>query len=216
MLDIEQFSTVKGVNLDASDASFYSKFNTGSVSIPWQQEMIETDCFRQLNVFGASDSPTPDLLLTATPSPEKSGCFPFRRKVIFVFCTCHQNNLQLFYLLKPRLLFYFDKCYRNQIHKNIQLMTVRYSVKTVNHLTLRGFFLAWWSLVRLEIVQMTLVVEAMMELGLYIKFWFGFVEKAASAHTPHPDSCQSAPPRNGKLMMHCKVTVVVTVSTQTV
>lgn len=81
MLDIEQFSTVKGVNLDASDASFYSKFNTGSVSIPWQQEMIETDSFRQLNTFGTGESPTPDLLLTATPSPEKSGCFPFRRKV---------------------------------------------------------------------------------------------------------------------------------------
>ncbi|KAL6986582.1 G protein-coupled receptor kinase 6 [Sarracenia purpurea var. burkii] len=32
VLDIEQFSTVKGVNLDATDDTFYSKFNTGSVS----------------------------------------------------------------------------------------------------------------------------------------------------------------------------------------
>ncbi|GLV32684.1 G protein-coupled receptor kinase 2 [Carabus blaptoides fortunei] len=80
VLDIEQFSTVKGVNLDASDASFYSKFNTGSVSIPWQQEMIETDCFRQLNAFGPADTLTPDLVLTATPTPEKTRCFPFRRK----------------------------------------------------------------------------------------------------------------------------------------
>ena len=39
VLDIEQFSTVKGVNLDASDDTFYSKFNTGSVSIPWQHEV---------------------------------------------------------------------------------------------------------------------------------------------------------------------------------
>lgn len=39
VLDIEQFSTVKGVNLDATDDSFYSKFNTGSVSIPWQNEV---------------------------------------------------------------------------------------------------------------------------------------------------------------------------------
>ena len=38
VLDIEQFSTVKGVSLDASDDSFYSKFNTGSVSISWQNE----------------------------------------------------------------------------------------------------------------------------------------------------------------------------------
>lgn len=72
---------MKGVNLDASDTSFYTKFNTGSVSIPWQQEMIETDCFRQLNVFGPGDSPTPDLLLNAPVIPEKKGCFPFRRKV---------------------------------------------------------------------------------------------------------------------------------------
>lgn len=39
VLDIEQFSTVKGVNLDASDDSFYSQFNMGSVSIPWQTEV---------------------------------------------------------------------------------------------------------------------------------------------------------------------------------
>ena len=39
MLDIEQFSTVKGVRLDASDTQFYEKFNTGCVSIPWQMEV---------------------------------------------------------------------------------------------------------------------------------------------------------------------------------
>ena len=36
VLDIEQFSTVKGVNLDQGDENFYSKFNSGAVSIPWQ------------------------------------------------------------------------------------------------------------------------------------------------------------------------------------
>lgn len=81
VLDIEQFSTVKGVNLDASDENFYSKFNTGSVSISWQNEMIETECFSELNVFGAQNLPTPDLLLNAQPIIEKPGCFPFRRKV---------------------------------------------------------------------------------------------------------------------------------------
>jgi G protein-coupled receptor kinase len=40
VLDIEQFSTVKGVSLDSTDDSFYTKFNTGSVSIPWQTEVI--------------------------------------------------------------------------------------------------------------------------------------------------------------------------------
>lgn len=53
VLDIEQFSTVKGVNLDAGDDTFYGKFNTGSVSIPWQSEMIETGCFTELNVFSS-------------------------------------------------------------------------------------------------------------------------------------------------------------------
>lgn len=81
VLDIEQFSTVKGVNLDATDENFYSKFNTGSVSIPWQNEMLETECFRELNVFGQEESPTPDLLVNAPPVVEKPGCFPFRRKV---------------------------------------------------------------------------------------------------------------------------------------
>lgn len=72
---------MKGVNLDASDENFYSKFNTGSVSISWQNEMVETECFSELNVFGVNDNPTPDLLLNAQPVVDKPGCFPFRRKV---------------------------------------------------------------------------------------------------------------------------------------
>ena len=31
VLDIEQFSTVKGVSLDSSDSSFYNRFNTGKL-----------------------------------------------------------------------------------------------------------------------------------------------------------------------------------------
>ncbi|EDV94514.1 G protein-coupled receptor kinase 2 [Drosophila grimshawi] len=80
VLDIEQFSTVKGVNIDESDTNFYTKFNTGSVSISWQTEMMETECFRELNVFGPDECPTPDLLINAQPEPDKAGCFPFRRK----------------------------------------------------------------------------------------------------------------------------------------
>ncbi|CAP23139.3 Protein CBR-GRK-1 [Caenorhabditis briggsae] len=55
VLDIEQFSTVKGVRLDATDTQFYGKFNTGCVSIPWQSEMIETECFAELNTFYEED-----------------------------------------------------------------------------------------------------------------------------------------------------------------
>ena len=39
VLDIEQFSSVKGVRLDESDDEFYRKFASGSVSIPWQSEV---------------------------------------------------------------------------------------------------------------------------------------------------------------------------------
>jgi len=39
VLDIEQFSSVKGVRLDDNDDEFYRKFATGSVSIPWQTEV---------------------------------------------------------------------------------------------------------------------------------------------------------------------------------
>uniref|UniRef100_A0A8C8WMG4 G protein-coupled receptor kinase n=1 Tax=Panthera leo TaxID=9689 RepID=A0A8C8WMG4_PANLE len=38
VVDIDQFSTVRGVYLDTTDDTFYSQFATGSVSIPWQNE----------------------------------------------------------------------------------------------------------------------------------------------------------------------------------
>jgi G protein-coupled receptor kinase len=83
VLDIEQFSTVKGVNLDAKDDTFYQRFNTGAVSIAWQEEMIETKVFEDLNVFGPPDVngglPT-DLDFNFIPEPEPKGCFPFLRK----------------------------------------------------------------------------------------------------------------------------------------
>ncbi|NWR36497.1 GRK5 kinase, partial [Tachuris rubrigastra] len=71
VLDIEQFSTVKGVNLDQTDSDFYAKFATGSVSIPWQNEMIETECFKDLNVFGPSGTRSPDLDWQRLPEPPK-------------------------------------------------------------------------------------------------------------------------------------------------
>ncbi|CAG5124273.1 unnamed protein product, partial [Candidula unifasciata] len=82
VLDIEQFSTVKGVNLDASDDSFYSKFNTGSVSIPWQNEMLETECYKELNVFGPNGGPSPDLIEGLPPQPPQRSFFDklFRRR----------------------------------------------------------------------------------------------------------------------------------------
>ncbi|XP_067879173.1 G protein-coupled receptor kinase 5-like isoform X2 [Heterodontus francisci] len=71
VLDIEQFSTVKGVNLDQTDNDFYVKIATGSVPIPWQNEMIETECFKELNVFGPNRTRSPDLDWNQLPEPPK-------------------------------------------------------------------------------------------------------------------------------------------------
>ncbi|KAM7243482.1 hypothetical protein CapIbe_005976 [Capra ibex] len=49
ILDIEQFSAVRGIQLDSTDSCFYSEFVTGCVSIPWQNEMIESECFKDIN-----------------------------------------------------------------------------------------------------------------------------------------------------------------------
>ncbi|XP_039395837.1 G protein-coupled receptor kinase 4 isoform X1 [Mauremys reevesii] len=72
VLDIEQFSTVKGVNLDTTDDDFYSKFVTGCVSIPWQNEMIETECFQELNMYETDVTLSPDLDMSKdTPRPKR-------------------------------------------------------------------------------------------------------------------------------------------------
>uniref|UniRef100_A0A672T333 G protein-coupled receptor kinase n=1 Tax=Sinocyclocheilus grahami TaxID=75366 RepID=A0A672T333_SINGR len=69
VLDIEQFSTVKGVELEPKDDSFYSKVSTGNVPIPWQNEMIETECFKELNILNLDATVPPDLDWRGQPSP---------------------------------------------------------------------------------------------------------------------------------------------------
>ena len=39
VLDIDQFSSVRGVELEQVDENFAGKFATGAVSKPWQQEV---------------------------------------------------------------------------------------------------------------------------------------------------------------------------------
>uniref|UniRef100_A0A672G5Q9 G protein-coupled receptor kinase n=1 Tax=Salarias fasciatus TaxID=181472 RepID=A0A672G5Q9_SALFA len=82
VLDIEQFSTVKGVNLDPTDDDFYHKFVTGSVSIPWQNEMIEMECFKEINVYETDGTLCPDLDINRPNPPPKRGFFYrlFRRE----------------------------------------------------------------------------------------------------------------------------------------
>lgn len=111
------------MNLDATDENFYTKFNTGSVSIPWQMEMIETECLRELNVFGTCDNPTPDLLINAPPVDEKPGCFPFRRKVKFCICV-DQSRAQI----------------QVQMEKLAQLLGTNVTVVNLNLINLSGHF----------------------------------------------------------------------------
>uniref|UniRef100_A0A4W5KH70 G protein-coupled receptor kinase n=1 Tax=Hucho hucho TaxID=62062 RepID=A0A4W5KH70_9TELE len=90
VLDIEQFSTVKGVNLDQTDNDFYFKFSTGCVSIPWQHESntvltpsLYTECFSDLNVFGPQGTRPPDLDWNTPPEPPRRSLLDriFRRHV---------------------------------------------------------------------------------------------------------------------------------------
>ncbi|KAI1882666.1 hypothetical protein AGOR_G00237240 [Albula goreensis] len=47
--DIAEFSDIRGVELDAKDDKFFKEFSTGAVPIAWQQEMIESGLFDDLN-----------------------------------------------------------------------------------------------------------------------------------------------------------------------
>ncbi|KAF8572406.1 hypothetical protein P879_01690 [Paragonimus westermani] len=86
VLDIEQFSTVKGVTIDVQDVAFYTRFCSGAESIPWQNEasffreivparltslsvMIETECFDDLNEFFELDGRLVENLDRNRPPP---------------------------------------------------------------------------------------------------------------------------------------------------
>uniref|UniRef100_A0A452TQN9 G protein-coupled receptor kinase n=1 Tax=Ursus maritimus TaxID=29073 RepID=A0A452TQN9_URSMA len=85
VVDIEQFSTVRGVYLDTADDTFYSQFATGCVSIPWQNEMIESGCFKDIN----EDEPEENMVLNVeekmyhpVPKPKRGFFYRlFRRGV---------------------------------------------------------------------------------------------------------------------------------------
>ncbi|XP_053779466.2 G protein-coupled receptor kinase 4, partial [Desmodus rotundus] len=86
VLDIQQFSTVKGVYLDTSDQTFYSQFATGCVSIPWQNEMIESECFKDINESKNEEAESLDLEdTTCQPAAKRErGFYRFlRRRVMW-------------------------------------------------------------------------------------------------------------------------------------
>ncbi|XP_056288310.1 G protein-coupled receptor kinase 5-like isoform X1 [Pseudoliparis swirei] len=71
--NLEEFSSLKGVSLDQRDHDFYCRFGSGSNSTSWQNQMIETGCFRELNLFGSDGSRSPDLDWSQNPeSPKRS------------------------------------------------------------------------------------------------------------------------------------------------
>lgn len=59
VMDIDQFSSVRGVVLGEEDQDFYEKFATGAVPLQWQNEIIESSLYEDLNVFGPGDSLIP-------------------------------------------------------------------------------------------------------------------------------------------------------------
>lgn len=55
-------------------------------------KMIETECFKELNVFGPDETRSPDLILEQPPAPENHSCFPFRRRVRYTDAIIHFNH----------------------------------------------------------------------------------------------------------------------------
>lgn len=59
--DVGAFSTVKGVVIDTKDNEFYDEFSSGNIPIPWQEEMIETGVFGEMNIWGENGKLPRDL-----------------------------------------------------------------------------------------------------------------------------------------------------------
>ncbi|XP_005998142.1 rhodopsin kinase GRK1 [Latimeria chalumnae] len=73
--DVGAFSTVKGITMEDSDTEFFDEFATGNISIPWQEEMIETGIFGELNIWESNGKLPNDLRRESIlePPPTKSG-----------------------------------------------------------------------------------------------------------------------------------------------
>lgn len=59
--DVGAFSTIKGVVIDNADIEFFADFASGNVPIPWQEEMIETGVFGELNIWAENGKLPNDL-----------------------------------------------------------------------------------------------------------------------------------------------------------
>ena len=59
--DVGAFSSIRGIVLDNTDTEFYNDFACGKVPIPWQEEIIETGVFGELNIWGQDGKLPSDL-----------------------------------------------------------------------------------------------------------------------------------------------------------
>eukprot|EP00063_Salmo_salar_P055009 XP_014029844.1 PREDICTED: rhodopsin kinase [Salmo salar] len=73
--DVGEFSSVKGVGLDDPDRVFFDEFSSGNIAIPWQEEMIETGIYGELNVWGPAGTIPNDLRRESIlEQPKSSTC----------------------------------------------------------------------------------------------------------------------------------------------
>ena len=54
-------TNLRGIRINEDDEELYNTFNTGAVSVQWQEEMIEHRVFEDLNIFGANNTLPKDL-----------------------------------------------------------------------------------------------------------------------------------------------------------
>eukprot|EP00117_Sycon_ciliatum_P024299 scpid26374/ scgid1804/ G protein-coupled receptor kinase 5; G protein-coupled receptor kinase GRK5 len=81
VLDIDEFTSVHGVVIDGDDKEFHSRFASGCVSEPWQQELIDEKVFAELNAYGPDDTRSPDLIpCEVEEAPRSSGIFSWFRR----------------------------------------------------------------------------------------------------------------------------------------
>ncbi|KAF1615065.1 UNVERIFIED_CONTAM: Rhodopsin kinase, partial [Eudyptes robustus] len=59
--DVGAFSSVRGVELEVGDTALCDAFASGTVPVPWQEELIETGVFQELNIWGPPGTLPPDL-----------------------------------------------------------------------------------------------------------------------------------------------------------
>uniref|UniRef100_A0AAV2J7V4 G protein-coupled receptor kinase n=1 Tax=Knipowitschia caucasica TaxID=637954 RepID=A0AAV2J7V4_KNICA len=74
--DVGAFSSIKGIVIDNKDNDFFTEFSSGNIPIPWQEEMIETGVFGELNIW-AENGKLPNDLDPNYVEAKGGGCVMF-------------------------------------------------------------------------------------------------------------------------------------------